>query len=898
MILTQDLGDATTHIIPLRWSGRPFVPGTAWSLVFTVKLSADLPDSARLFQKAYPAQGITVSNSTASVSVLRADTFREAGFPTVGSPAFEAAAGEYVWDIQANEISGAFRTRTVARGTLTLGRDITRLSQPTAPVYVVANPLTVMKGINVTVSETPPLSPTSGDLWRDTSDNSLSIWDAVESAWIVTSGTSRPPETTASIIDKIKGAVASPTKIGAEYLPPDWLQGDYTSPAPGGFDTSVQPNDLWWGRVVDCDYPISMPFDIPTSLGKKFIVRSTVEVQLSGAYVMDSNLFSIPAPTQLFGSTLTLFEFIGNVWRATLRYTGRPITSASSLAFTPAGNLASVNVQTALQELDAEKAPLASPVFTGSITANSGTWNGSSFTGNQTFDQNVSVTGTLAVDTTIAANVSITAPTVTGTTLRSITLQALNTAGIDIKDSVGNSTFKTGINGSYNAEFGTTGIDRSFVAKVKGAFGWFRGVFTGRIHPPDTLTADRTWTLPDASGFVALTSNIPAAPTATSIAAALNAGTQDTVAADTDQIAVTSPAGGWMLLSTLWTWVTGKINTLAKLDAIVADATLARTDAGQNFTGNQAINGTLGVTAGITASIYRSLNLFSLDFRTSADVSMLRIGASNGGVALGVGSVASHSLSFASGDSTTASGIAAHAEGTLSTASGDYSHAAGRRSKATHQGSRVLSDSQDADVNSSAINEFTFRFANGYRFLGGAATFSGAATVSGLLTSTNNQAASTAGIEIKMQTGESLFRVNVNGGGVAAGPGSIASNKFSFASGDNTLASGLVSYADGAASVASGDYSNASGRQVKATHMGSRVIGDGQAVDTFSSAINEFTARFAGGYRFLGGAATFTGKMSALIPAYATDMAADADATLLSGQLYKITGLRTVYQKP
>ena len=65
--------------------------------------------------------------------------------------------------------------------------------------------------------------------------------------------------------------------------------------------------------------------------------------------------------------------------------------------------------------------------------------------------------------------------------------------------------------GTYHAQFGNSGIDQSFVARVKGAFGWIRGAFTGRIHPSDTLTADRTWTLPDANGSLALLSDITAA---------------------------------------------------------------------------------------------------------------------------------------------------------------------------------------------------------------------------------------------------------------------------------------------------------------------------------------------------------------------------------------------------
>jgi hypothetical protein len=62
--------------------------------------------------------------------------------------------------------------------------------------------------------------------------------------------------------------------------------------------------------------------------------------------------------------------------------------------------------------------------------------------------------------------------------------------------------------GNYHHTFGTTGNDRSFVARVLGAIGWHRGSFTGQLSPNATLTADRTYTLPNASGTVALTSDI------------------------------------------------------------------------------------------------------------------------------------------------------------------------------------------------------------------------------------------------------------------------------------------------------------------------------------------------------------------------------------------------------
>lgn len=52
-----------------------------------------------------------------------------------------------------------------------------------------------------------------------------------------------------------------------------------------------------------------------------------------------------------------------------------------------------------------------------------------------------------------------------------------------------------------------------------------------------------------------------------------------------------------------------------------------------------------------------------------------------------------------------------------------------------------------------------------------------------------------------------------------------------------------------------------------------------------------------GGNLTASGSVTATGKISASIPSYANDAAADADATLLTGQLYRITGSRAVYQK-
>ncbi len=67
------------------------------------------------------------------------------------------------------------------------------------------------------------------------------------------------------------------------------------------------------------------------------------------------------------------------------------------------------------------------------------------------------------------------------------------------------------------------------------------------------------------------------------------------------------------------------------------------------------------------------------------------------------------------GDSNFASGAAATIPGgLLNTAQGDYSFAAGRRAKANHAGAFVWADSTDADMPSSANNQFIARAAGGF----------------------------------------------------------------------------------------------------------------------------------------------------------------------------------------
>jgi hypothetical protein len=81
---------------------------------------------------------------------------------------------------------------------------------------------------------------------------------------------------------------------------------------------------------------------------------------------------------------------------------------------------------------------------------------------------------------------------------------ATGTAIVGATTGAGTGGWFASASGTYHARFGDTGSDRSFVARLKGAFGWFRGAFTGRIVAADTLTADRVWTLPDGEGTLSL----------------------------------------------------------------------------------------------------------------------------------------------------------------------------------------------------------------------------------------------------------------------------------------------------------------------------------------------------------------------------------------------------------
>jgi len=97
------------------------------------------------------------------------------------------------------------------------------------------------------------------------------------------------------------------------------------------------------------------------------------------------------------------------------------------------------------------------------------------------------------------------ANTTGGATSPAVDATSLDSDAIEGSSTNGSGGHFTSTAGTYHAEFGDTGDNRSFVARVSGLFGWLRGAYSQTIGAAATLTANRAVLLPDASGTVALT---------------------------------------------------------------------------------------------------------------------------------------------------------------------------------------------------------------------------------------------------------------------------------------------------------------------------------------------------------------------------------------------------------
>jgi hypothetical protein len=133
--------------------------------------------------------------------------------------------------------------------------------------------------------------------------------------------------------------------------------------------------------------------------------------------------------------------------------------------------------------------------------------------------------------------------------------------------------------GANHAQFGVSEDNRSFIRRVLGLIGWHRGSYTQTLGSPATLSADHAVTLPNASGTVALTSDITGTnsgtntgdETAARIATIITGASAKTTLVDADVITLTDSEASHALkksaLTNLWTWIVAKIGAITSITA-------------------------------------------------------------------------------------------------------------------------------------------------------------------------------------------------------------------------------------------------------------------------------------------------------------------------------------------
>jgi len=317
---------------------------------------------------------------------------------------------------------------------------------------------------------------------------------------------------------------------------------------------------------------------------------------------------------------------------------------------------------------------------------------------------------------------------------------------------------------------------------------------------------------------------------------------------------------------------------------------------------SQIISGsTLWVPGSAGLSSIRARNLSNVDaigdYAMATGLDNLASGiASN---AEGTGTTASGNYSSASGDGTIASGVGSHAEGLVTIASGFYSHAEGLECIATGQtahaeGNRTIASGQAAHAEGNdTIATGIYSHAEGTSTLA-----SGLGSHSeGLNTVASGNFAHAEGINTTASGDYSH----------SEGTDTIATAEYTHAEGFASEANGTASHSEGFGTQANGDYSHsegfasiANGQSSHAGGVSCTATGSNSFIHSNNSVVTGANSVLLGGNNLSGATANtvYTSYLAPLITEYLNDAAADADTTLSSGGLYKLTGSRTVYQKP
>lgn len=182
--------------------------------------------------------------------------------------------------------------------------------------------------------------------------------------------------------------------------------------------------------------------------------------------------------------------------------------------------------------------------------------------------------------------------------------------------------------GDYHAKFGdTSGDNRSFVARVSGAFGWWRGAFRGFLQAPASITSsDKTWTLPNNTGTVALTTD-EMTPTAAGLTSKF--GTNKASIVNGDKVTILDSAASDAPKHVLWSLIVSTLTTAfnALYVGLTGNQTVAgnKTLSGQlELTGQAATNSTSAMTRDLTRidlfDNIQNLRDFNLSTRARAAV--------------------------------------------------------------------------------------------------------------------------------------------------------------------------------------------------------------------------------------------------------------------------------------
>jgi len=177
------------------------------------------------------------------------------------------------------------------------------------------------------------------------------------------------------------------------------------------------------------------------------------------------------------------------------------------------------------------------------------------------------------------SSIAVSVSTTTATSVSSISTSGIGVYGESGSSDGGFFASSTGTglstftdSGDYHAKFGdSSGDNRSFVARVSGAFGWWRGAFRGFLQAPASITSsDKTWTLPNNTGTVALTTD-EMTPTAAGIASKINGATAKTTLVDADETVLTDSAASFGLKKitwlNVWNYIVTKIGAITSITA-------------------------------------------------------------------------------------------------------------------------------------------------------------------------------------------------------------------------------------------------------------------------------------------------------------------------------------------